>query len=186
MGLNQYESAVNDFTAALRREPDNGYFYRMRGDANYARHANAAALADYTKALQLDPNDLFAMNGRGIALDAIGDYGKSLKQFNEMLRRDPRSALGYGNRAGTWWDLGEYEKTLADLNRAIQLDPKLAVAYSNRGRWFMKPSERNSRCQRRCQPYPFFPPDPPLRLMALMNELRSPCNLRTLQGAKHS
>jgi tetratricopeptide (TPR) repeat protein len=136
--LNQYESAVNDLTVALRREPTNGFFYRLRGEAQYARHANHAALADYTKALQLNPADLFAMSGRGIALDAIGEYGKSLKQFGELLRIDPRNALAYGNRAGTWWDLDEYEKCLADLNRAIQLDPKLAPAYSNRGRWHMK------------------------------------------------
>jgi Flp pilus assembly protein TadD len=56
------DRAIEDYTAALRIDPNYAKAYSNRGVAYYNKEDYRRARADYEKALQLDPNDTIARN----------------------------------------------------------------------------------------------------------------------------
>jgi Flp pilus assembly protein TadD len=56
------DRAIEDYTAALRIDPDNTETYGIRGLAYYKKKDYPHARADWEKVLQLDPNNAAARN----------------------------------------------------------------------------------------------------------------------------
>ena len=52
-----YDMAVEEFTQAIKLDPDNAAAYYNRGDAYKNKGDNDRAIADFSQAVKLDPND---------------------------------------------------------------------------------------------------------------------------------
>ncbi len=134
--LAHYESAISDYTEALRLfGPDSQEAPEVlnnRGVAFLKLRKSAEALADFDAAIKARPDyaEAFANRGR-VHLDKE-DYDAAMQDLDKAI--DLKADLGeaYGNRALAHESLGDDEKAIADYTRAIDLghDPQ---AYFNRG-----------------------------------------------------
>ncbi len=72
--LGKPTDAIEDFTQAIRLNPDNGWAYVSRGSAKNKIGEFQSALSDFNKALELDPKDQEAYNNRGFSKKQLGDH----------------------------------------------------------------------------------------------------------------
>lgn len=63
--VRQYEEAVEEYTEALRIDPEYAGAYYNRGYAYYLMGRYDRSIADYSKSLRLEPDDVDAYIGRG-------------------------------------------------------------------------------------------------------------------------
>jgi tetratricopeptide (TPR) repeat protein len=162
-GRGEYEMAIEDFTEALRLNPNMSAAYILRGRALVASVATVIkveagfsgiiinsnggkisaekaqvydrAIADFTQAIQLSPDNAIAYRERGRAVrEGKGDNDQAIADFNQAIRLDPNYASAYNNRGNVYYyNKRDYDKAIADYNQAIRLDPNFASAYLNRG-----------------------------------------------------
>ena len=128
----KYQLAINEFTTAIRLNPNYTYAYGYRGVAygNLGQHQRA--IQDYDKAIQLDPDDALAYNNRGNAYGHLGQYQRAIQNLDKAIQIDPNDAGAYNNRGLAYHYLGQHQRAIQDYNNAVQLDPDRAVAYHNR------------------------------------------------------
>jgi tetratricopeptide (TPR) repeat protein/S1-C subfamily serine protease len=130
----QYERAIQDFSAALRRDPRHAPAWSERGRAHGLLGALDRALADCDRAVRLDPRLASAYAHRAAVRCDRGEAGRALKDCAEALRLAPRLAIAYVARARARLLQGDAERALADAGEAIWLDRNLSGAYLVRGR----------------------------------------------------
>src|SRR5271165_4018575 len=116
-----YDKAINDYTEAIRLDPNDAKAYHNRGRAyHYTKHYDKA-LSDYTEAIRLDPNDGANYYDRGLAYYDNKDYDKAISDFTEAIRLDPNYAKAYHNRGLSYSRLGKNAQAQADFDKAKQL-----------------------------------------------------------------
>jgi tetratricopeptide (TPR) repeat protein len=88
-----YNSAIADYTEAVRLDPKNvnAYYNRgavyLLGKKDYDR-----AIADYTEVIKLDPKNVGAYNDRGAAYSSKEDYNSAIEDFAVALSLDPNNS----------------------------------------------------------------------------------------------
>jgi tetratricopeptide (TPR) repeat protein/V8-like Glu-specific endopeptidase len=137
-GLNKYnkgdfKAAINDYTEAIRLNPNYAYAYGDRGRARFDSGDKQGAIADFNEALRIDRNLAPAYNARGFARYNLGDKQGSISDFNQTLRINPNYAPAYVNRGNARDDLGDPQGAIADYNIALRIHPNDAYAYYHRG-----------------------------------------------------
>jgi len=158
-----YQMAIEDFTQAIKLDPNMSTAYILRGRAlvasvsigvkaetNFSRitflssyggsvssekaQVYDSAIADFTRAIQLSPDNAIAYRERGRAIiEGKGDNDRAIADYNQAILLDPNSAFAYNNRGLAYKNKKNYDQAIADFNQAIRLDPNLVIAYSNRG-----------------------------------------------------
>jgi tetratricopeptide (TPR) repeat protein len=128
-----YDMAIEDYTEAIRLDPNLATAYFNRGYAYGEKRDYDRAIADYTQAIKLNPNDAMAYNNRGYAYYNKGDYDRAIADCNQAIKLDPNDAMPYYNRGNTYYNKGDYDRAIADYTQAIKLDPNYTWAYANRG-----------------------------------------------------
>ncbi|GBU21202.1 hypothetical protein R80B4_01091 [Fibrobacteres bacterium R8-0-B4] len=132
LGKSEFDSAIADYTEAIRLSPDNAMAYRKRGNV-YAEMFDAYAWIEFSYRIH-----------RIIRIRKGSDDGKkydlAVADFTEALRLDPNNAEVYFQRGGVhtsaaylYRDRAHYCLAIADYTKAIRLDPNMAEAYSKRG-----------------------------------------------------
>ncbi len=88
---NDVEHAIDDFTEAIRLDPNAGTYF-MRGQAWFNKRGYDQAIADYTEAIRLEPTaDHHA--ARASAWRAKKEYDRAIADYNEAARLgDPTAA----------------------------------------------------------------------------------------------
>jgi serine/threonine protein kinase/tetratricopeptide (TPR) repeat protein len=130
---NDYQSAIRDYTEAIRLDPDDSSAHNNRGNAYRELQQYDNALNDYNEALRLKPDNAFAHNGRGNVYEDTGQYDKAISDYAEAIRLKPDYALAYNGRGIAYDDLKQYDRAVNDYTEAIRLEPEYADAYNNRG-----------------------------------------------------
>jgi tetratricopeptide (TPR) repeat protein len=128
-----YEQAIEDFTQALRLDPNNVNIYGERG-VTYAQKGDSdRAITDYNQAIRLNPNLAEAYISRGIAYAQKGDNDRAIADYNQAIRLNSNIAEAYNNCGIAYAEKGDSDRAIADYNQAIRLDRNNAPAYVNRG-----------------------------------------------------
>jgi len=117
----EFEPAIEDFTRALEREPDNALLYFSRGIARTLRGNYDAAVRDYDRAIELDPDNASAYFNRANARTQLGNLQGALSDFDAALRQNPEFAAALANRGVARAALGRKDQALADLEKAAEL-----------------------------------------------------------------
>jgi tetratricopeptide (TPR) repeat protein len=146
--------AIQDFSEAIRLNPNYANLYHNRGVDYYAERDYDHAIQDYSDAIRLSPDyaDAYydrgnAYGGRGVAYDkkddyahAILDYNEAIRDYTEAIRLQPSYAFAYYGRGLTYDrrgidhdDKDDYDRAIQDYNEAILLRPNDAGAYRDRG-----------------------------------------------------
>ncbi len=119
----QNQQAVEQFSEAIRLDPQNYRYYNDRGVA-YKRIGNLdQALGDYTKALEIRPGWPHALNNRGVGLMEKGHYRQAILDFTEALKRGDLKSKLYTNRGIALARLGKHREALEDFRRAVSHSP---------------------------------------------------------------
>lgn len=155
--LGDYEGAIENFSKALRLDPNNAEAYVNRGNAYYQIAQNSGdpdkeyrgAINDFNQALRLNPQYAEAYFRRGLVRYEIAQYSKDPEQdykgaindFDQALRLNPQDAEAHVNRGNVRYKLAQYngdsdkgyKQAIDDFNQALILNPREAEAYVKRG-----------------------------------------------------
>jgi tetratricopeptide (TPR) repeat protein len=134
-----YTSAIDDFTAAMQRDPKYVEAYKNRGVARKMSGDFDRAIEDFNAAIRLDPNWAEMYDWRGTTLYNKGEYDLAIKDFDKAISLDPRYASAFNNRGLALWGKLEFDRAIAAFNRFIALVPMATRGYNNRaGVWMDK------------------------------------------------
>ncbi len=130
----RYDSAIADFSQAIKLLPNYAKAYCNRGDVYALMGKRDLALQDLTKALEIDPFYARAYSSRGILYSKMNSYDLAIQDFTQALKIDPKSTKDYNNRGITYKLKGDYQHAIEDYSHAISLNPNFYAAYLNRGK----------------------------------------------------
>jgi len=166
-----YQMAIEEFTQAIKLDPNMSTAYILRGRALLASVAKVvkaeanfsgiimftsisgsvssenvqvydSAIADFTRAIQLNPNNAIAYHGRGVAtMEGKSDNDRAIADFTQAIRLDPNNAMHYHSRGLAYYNKKYYDRAIADYNQAIRLDTNLVITYCNRGNTYIDKQE---------------------------------------------
>lgn len=131
--MRDYDSAIKDYTSAIKLKPEDTEAYNSRGVAYKDKGEYDKAIIDFDKVIELDPNNALAYFNRGNIYDKKEEYDNAIADYNKAIKLNPDAANYYSNRGLAYDNNGEYDKAIADFNKAIELEPKKARHYYNRG-----------------------------------------------------
>lgn len=127
-----FDQAIDDFSEALRRQPDNASILFERAGTLTSLGAYRRAISDYDQSLALDPLNPRAYFQRGVTHYRLGQHAIAVRDYNEALRLDPDYLPAYNERAWTYYLLGEHARALDDTHHALSMRPRMAPALDTR------------------------------------------------------
>ncbi|MFM7415944.1 MAG: tetratricopeptide repeat protein, partial [Alphaproteobacteria bacterium] len=96
--LRDQAGAMNDYSEAIRADPQNTTSFNLRGLLRAGQGDRAGAISDYTEAIRLNPQAAEAFNNRGLARAGEADRVGAIADYTEAIRRNPQFALAFNNR----------------------------------------------------------------------------------------
>lgn len=127
-----YDSAIDDFTAAIQRNPNYAEAYKNRGLAWKQNGDFDRAIADLNQALRLDRRSASAYNARGTALYDKGEYNRAIADFDQAVRLDADYVQAYNNRGIALHFRRQLDRAITDFEQVIRLRPNDTSGYNNR------------------------------------------------------
>jgi TonB family protein len=94
--LGDYDSAIKDYTEAIKLNAKESSIYLSRGLAYYNKRKFSPAVADFDKAIELDADESMAFYNRGNALKEIGELEKALADYKSAAALDSDNDLAKG------------------------------------------------------------------------------------------
>jgi tetratricopeptide (TPR) repeat protein len=112
--LKDKQKAINDYTQAIKINPNDADAYSNRGFVRYELGDKQKAINDYTQAIKINPNFAEAYNNRGIVRYELGDKQKAINDYNQAIKINPNFADAYYNRGGVRKELGNKPGAIVD------------------------------------------------------------------------
>ncbi|MTJ21615.1 tetratricopeptide repeat protein, partial [Dolichospermum sp. UHCC 0352] len=131
--LGDKQGAINDFTQAIKIDPNYAQAYINWGVYKFALGDKQGAINDFTQAIKIDPNNALAYSIRGITKFVLGDKQGAISDSTQAIKIDPNNADAYSIRGNVKDDLGDKQGAISDFTQAIKIDPNNALTYINRG-----------------------------------------------------
>jgi tetratricopeptide (TPR) repeat protein len=131
------DEAVDAYTRALARRPDDASLYYDRGVAFGRQGHWDDAIADYTQAIEHDAAMARAYNNRAAAYAHQRRFDAAVADFTKAISLDSKSALAYRNRGLAYHDLGQIAPSIEDYTVAIRLDPHDSQNLFERGNVYL-------------------------------------------------
>jgi protein O-mannosyl-transferase len=117
------DSAVAEYTEALRLNPDFPEAHNNLGPALARLGETDAAIAHFTTAIRLRPNYADAHNNLGVALASQGKFEAATAAYREVLRIDPEHTQAPGNLGLALYALGRTAEARQQLSVALRRNP---------------------------------------------------------------
>jgi len=132
-----YASAIESFTEAIRLNPNYAEAYAARGEAYRLINDNDKALADFASAIRINPNYADTYLYRGFVYSDKGDFDLAIADYTSAIRLSPPSYFWlYLYRGRAYKDKGDYDRAIADYTSAIRLDATFG-RYASRGEVYL-------------------------------------------------
>ena len=137
----EYDLAINDWTKAIEKDPNEFMAYYGRGTIYGVSGENDLAIKDYTMALELNPELTKVYVQRGTAYVANGEVELALEDYDRAIGLNPNDTTAYVQRGITYGQKGEINMAIKDLDKAIDLKPEFAEAHYTRGAAYIEKNE---------------------------------------------
>jgi tetratricopeptide (TPR) repeat protein len=131
--LGRYKQAIEDYTNALRMEPDNVETLIRRGQAWYSLEKNDNAVKDFKSAIKRDKGNDQALYQLALTRMDLGEHKLALRDIRRAIESSPRNVRYYGLFADILQKLGQHDGVIEALDRASLLDSTDPVTYQKRG-----------------------------------------------------
>ncbi|MGB3480328.1 MAG: tetratricopeptide repeat protein [bacterium] len=128
-----YESAIADFSKALKIRPGYADCYLRRGNVYFTKGLYDTAVYDFGRAIEIDPYFATAYYNRGVVYLKIGEHNKAISDFTRAIKIKPDYSDAYVNRGIIYGLSGRYNQAISDFTQAIGIRPNFVEAYNNRG-----------------------------------------------------
>jgi protein O-mannosyl-transferase len=128
-----YQSSLNDFSAAIKLNSSNDRAFANRGRVRALMGDFKGSAEDLNRAIQLGPKDAANYINRGFLFDMTGDPASAITDFNYALRINPKNTDALINRGAAYVHLGDYNAALIDYNKALTIIPSFPKAFAGRG-----------------------------------------------------
>ena len=139
--MGNLDAAIQDFSAAIRVEPDIANAFNNRGITYDYKHEFARAIRDYDEAIRLRPDYPDAFNNRGLVFREEGEYKRALQDFDQAVRLKPGYAEAIANRASTYIDVGNYDRAIEEFTSAIKVEPDYGGDFNDRAEAYLGKKE---------------------------------------------
>jgi tetratricopeptide (TPR) repeat protein len=121
--------ALDDFNAAVEKDPDNyqAWYYRglaYRNLIGFAQNADTFAIESFDKAVSLNPTDYNSYLQRGGIYYQNKQYDKAIENFQKVTELKPELANGYYNLGVAYKQVGAKDSARKALEKALELLPK--------------------------------------------------------------
>ncbi|MGC8789943.1 MAG: tetratricopeptide repeat protein [Desulfurella sp.] len=141
---NQFQQAIEEYTAAIEENPNNYMAYINRGIVFFELNRYNEALKDFKKAQSIDPNDPYAYYNSAIVYNEMAStalenddtylyYKKAKDELTKAIQNDPNFYKAYINIGMVNYELAFYQDAINDFTKALQIQPLSYKAYYNRG-----------------------------------------------------
>ncbi len=118
--LEDYRSAIDNFTQSIRLDPNYAEAYWRRAGAKYYSGNYQAAIDDYTQSIKLNPDCVDSYNLRAVTKYELEDYQGAIDDITQSIKLDPENDYSaYSFRANTKEKLGDYQAAIDDYDLAI-------------------------------------------------------------------
>ncbi len=124
--LGDYRGAIEDYTMAIKLNPDVGAYYN-RGNARKKLGDYEGAIADYDSVNSLNPEDISAYLHRANIKRKVGNNVGAIADYDSAIKLNPKHVKAYKNRGNAKQALGQYEEAEADFARAKELDADIEI-----------------------------------------------------------
>src|SRR5215211_2150263 len=144
----QYESAIEHCSNAIKINKYHASAFYNRGLAYYNLAQDEQAIADFTKAIELIPVYTWAYIDRGFSYVPQGQSDLAISDCNQAIELDEKDASTYPS---AYYCLGlafyaqdNYDLAITNLDKAIELDKTNPGVYFLRGSIHDKQGEENA------------------------------------------
>lgn len=131
--LRQFEQAIEDFSAIIKRAPEHSYSYRQRGLTHYERGAFDEALLDLNQSVLLSPESSQARFLRGLIHLKKDQQKEAYEDFTQAISLNPEHADAYHQRGLIYQQQGRLFEALSDLNQSVYFNPDQVSVLLDRG-----------------------------------------------------
>ncbi len=133
----RYGNAIRHFSAAIKRDPNAGQAYKLRGWAYDRAGFSERSLKDFTRYIKLNPSDPVGYLLRGDTHNFYDEHEAALADYDKAI-----------SAAGDWVDahlgrglalvgLGRHSEAIKEYEWVLKKEPQNAEALSNMGRAYM-------------------------------------------------
>jgi tetratricopeptide (TPR) repeat protein len=129
----KHEHAANDFSRALKIDPQQATALHGRALARRALNKVEEALADISAAIELEPQSARMRRDRAVIYALLGKHDEALQDFQRAIDGAHATAEVYYERGMSRMALGKIEAAIADFDVAIGLAPAHVRALNQRG-----------------------------------------------------
>lgn len=120
--LGQTAAAEKDFTAAIKLEPSERYYWG-RADFYYNQKNYQKSIEDYNEALALDTNSAALYYNRALSYYAGFKDKKAIKDLEQVLKMDSNDIDAKWYLCATYYAQEDYEKALLYYNKVETQNP---------------------------------------------------------------
>jgi tetratricopeptide (TPR) repeat protein len=123
--------AIDQFTEALRINPDYAEAHNNLGYALLVTGRTSAAIEQCKEALRIDPTYAHAHNNLGNALAQTGRASEAIDHYKQTLRMNPNSADAHSNLGAALAQVGRISEAIEELKAAVRINPNNIDARNN-------------------------------------------------------
>ncbi|MBK15139.1 MAG: hypothetical protein CL770_00420 [Chloroflexi bacterium] len=116
---NKYSKAIEEFSKAISKNPNNSFAYNNRGIAYASLKQYELAINDFSKAIELKPELLEPYNNRGFVLELKGETKLAIEDFSQSTRINENNEVAKNNLANARRKIGDLQQTINDLSEKI-------------------------------------------------------------------
>ncbi|MFP4165278.1 MAG: tetratricopeptide repeat protein [Chitinispirillaceae bacterium] len=118
----EYDSAICDYSEALKMDSTLLGAYNNRGYAYFKKGVMQKAFEDFTEALAIDSDDVNTLINRGGALAELEKYDEALEDLNKAVRLEKKSVSALTNRGIVYSKKGKLKRAYKDFRKAYAID----------------------------------------------------------------
>lgn len=128
-----WQSAADEFEAAMRARPDDSASYYNLGNFYMSRNRHRDAIDCYETAMTLRPDNIAPMVNASLAYSVLGNSAAAEKSLQRALAEEPNNDAANLNLGLLLGEQRRLDEAEAALRKAFQANPQSAVAAYNLG-----------------------------------------------------
>lgn len=122
--LSKHFDAINDFSKAIKLNPNNHHAYFYRARSRKALRDFQSAVEDYSYSIKINPKSSKVYTERGWCLGKLDLKKQAIKDLNKAIALDSKNYKAYQYRSEIKYKQGDFQGALSDFNRVLKLKPK--------------------------------------------------------------
>ncbi len=118
--IGDFKSSIVDFTAILKKLPEEASIYSERGVSYFHNKQIDLALKDMDKAVEFEPNNPYRYSSRAYIL-AYKDVDAAILDYKKAIELDPKDEIAYNNLGLLEENSGRFKEAKENFNKSNEI-----------------------------------------------------------------